>query len=154
MFRAACTYTAPDKITDGQVVVVTAVSKKDSKMVGRAMALVYETPATTALTVSPGELILTAGQQYSFMIADQSGQAVTATCTLTPNVGKIEPDAFKQGQWKYTAPDKITTSTQVTVSAVKHGDTTQQGQATVKLAPAVAVTLNTQHEDSRCGCFG
>jgi hypothetical protein len=133
-------YTAPPSVPQAQAVVVTAIDNANTQDVGSAMALVYESAAETGLAVTPGQLVLTPGQNFNLVITNSSGQAEQVTCTISPNVGTISQD-FGNSNWNYTAPDKIDGPQTVVVTATSTSNSSLTGTAKIVLLPPGAITV-------------
>jgi hypothetical protein len=133
-------YTAPDSISQPQVVVVTAVDRSDASLIGSAMVMVYESPAAAGLSISPAEQMLTAGQSCNLLVTDEAGQPVDAVCSLSPAAGTLT-QGWTSGAWSYTAPPSVAEAAAVTVNAVMKDDPSRRGTATINLLPTAQVTL-------------
>jgi hypothetical protein len=131
-------YTAP-KTSGTRVVIIAAILKSNQSTVGMAMAQVEQRPANTGVTISPGTQMVTAMKSVTLLVTNKAGNPSDATLTLDPaGMGTLTP-GFNTGQWTYEYPNKIDSSSTVTVSA-KGSDGT--GTATINLMPTATVTIS------------
>ncbi|MGA4635942.1 hypothetical protein ACPA5B_18900 [Pseudomonas solani] len=147
---AAGLYTAPAKIGSAELVVITAISRKDASSASSAMVLVREKPASGGIAVAPGDCLVTPGQQIQLSTTDKDGKPISVDWTLTPNIGQIRP-ALGQGLYVYVAPPAQSEAVQVTASAVGSMDHQLTGKATLRVVPASTVSITPAQSSLKCG---
>jgi hypothetical protein len=109
-------YTAPAKVTQAAVVVVSAISKSTPSLKGGAMVLVYAPAAATGVAVSPDRARVTAGQTLELTATDDGGAPTDVNWTLTPDAGRMKP-GWSHGKYIYTAPDTISMPAEIKATA-------------------------------------
>jgi hypothetical protein len=135
-------YTAPDSISQPEVVVISAIERDDASQIGSAMVMVFEPPPAAGLSVSPAEQMLTAGQSSNLLVTDETGQPVDAVCGLSAGAAGTLTQGWTTGAWVYTAPANVEQAATVTVSAALKGNPSRQGAANINLLPTAQVTLS------------
>ena len=126
------TYTAPQVITQKQVVTATATA---SDGVTSASALITLVPPSVTVQVLPAAVTLLAGQSQQFTASVFGVSSTGVTWSISPQVGSISATG------NYTAPGVISTSQKITVTATSSFDGTSTGTATITLSPPVVVTV-------------
>jgi hypothetical protein len=145
-------YTAPAAVSSAQVVVVTAVDKANAGSVGRAMVLVYQSPAAQGIALTPARSLVTPGQRLYLSAADAAGKPIdVAAWTLSPNLGQIT--LWDEGKYWYDAPASITDATDITVTASGTSAAKQvlTGTAVIQLTPSVDVEVRPTQPDPKLG---
>ncbi|MBV8729266.1 MAG: hypothetical protein JO336_05605, partial [Acidobacteriia bacterium] len=117
-------YTAPASIPTSQPITVTAASVVDSTR--SASALVTLVPVSVTMTPVSATLFNGDTQQFNATVTGTTNTAVT--WTISPNIGNITAGL-------YTAPNNISTTQTVTVTATSVADTTKFAFATITLSP-------------------
>jgi hypothetical protein len=133
-------YTAPTSVREATVVVVSAVSRQDASTSGSAMVLVYEPVAQGGVAVAPGAAVVAPGQTIDFSTANDKGESVAVTWTLSPDLGRMTK-GFLQGQYSYTAPATIDAATEIRATATNSAQADKHGVASIRLVPVVDVTV-------------
>lgn len=135
-------YRAPADLDRTQVAVVEATDEADRSKVARGLATLYLPLDPNALFVSPSRMLVSAGQQLSFMVKDDQGKGVEAVCTRSPELGTLEEDGWTTGLWYYTAPASLDRSQTVTITAGAKADPEKTGQARVDLLQNETILLS------------
>lgn len=143
-------YTAPAHVNGAEVVVVQAINCQNTTQSAGAMTVIYESPAANGLTISPPQLLLTAGQNFALHVTDASGNSVDATCSASPKVGTLT-QGWTTGAWSYAAPATIDGDAVVTITAQATQDPTKTGTMKIYLAPTVPVTISPSASTVRPG---
>ncbi|MET1079669.1 MAG: hypothetical protein ABWY06_16795 [Pseudomonas sp.] len=143
-------YTAPAALATAEVVVVTAISRKDAGLSASAMLLVYQNPAASGISVAPARCLVTPGQQVQLSTSDATQKPLPVQWTLSPNLGQIRP-GFGPGLYHYTAPASLAQATDVTASAVDPSNPKLTGTALIRVVPSTAVVLAPAQASLKCG---
>ena len=143
-------YTAPSSISSAEIVVVTAVDKSNSKVFGKAMVLVYQSPAAQGLAVMPSRSLVTPGHATKLYTVDAAGKALTVDWTLSPNIGSIK-QGLKQGEYNYTAPITLSEITVVTATAKDHSNPNLAGWAVIQVTPFTSIAVNPPQSSVKVG---
>jgi len=142
-------YTAPSALSSAEVVVVTVKNLKTNSD-GRAMVLVYKSPAAEGVAVMPGRSLVTPGQQVQLSTTDTAAKPVSVTWTLSPNIGQIT-SGWTKGQYYYAAPTTVSVATEVAVTAVNASDRTQTGTVVIQVTPSTRVAVQPAQASSKLG---
>jgi hypothetical protein len=102
------------------------------------MVLVYSPQPSNGLTVGPATLTLTAGQSAPFTVEDANGSAAAVNWSLQPALGSMRQVG---GAWRYTAPESISTSSRITLTATSTSNAADYGTASLTLAPMIEVRI-------------
>ena len=127
-------YTPPSTVRRNQVVVIEAVSTKDTSQVGYAIALVTQAPPSGGLIITPGQLTLTTSTAVFLEVTDASGNPVDADVSLESGAPGQLTRGHKTGQWTYISPKNVVSPTRVRIHAT-HGTAT--GTATFEVRSSV-----------------
>ena len=125
-------YTAPNSIGAAQTVTVTATSAADSSKA--ASATITLQPAAVTLSPASATAQVSGTQQFSATVTGSSNTAVT--WSISPVVGNISSTGL------YTAPNSISATQAVTVTATSAADSTKSGTATINLSPPVTLSVS------------
>ncbi|MBV9743700.1 MAG: hypothetical protein JO099_08045, partial [Acidobacteriia bacterium] len=129
-------YTAPASIPTSQPITVTAASVVDSTR--SASALVTLVPVSVTMTPVSATLFNGDTQQFNATVTGTTNTAVT--WTISPNIGNITAGL-------YTAPNNISTTQTVTVTATSVADTTKFAFATITLSPPTPPNITQQPQN-------
>jgi hypothetical protein len=131
-------YTAPATIGSAQNVTVTAHSMEDSTKT--ATAEISLVPTVCITVVPQGSTILLPSATTSFTATVSNSTNTAVTWSISPAIGSITATGL------YTAPEKITSSQAVTVTAQSLADPTKTANAVVMLTPPSG-SANTYYVD-------
>jgi hypothetical protein len=143
-------YTAPSKVDQARVVIVSAISRANGGLSGGAMALVYPPPASTGVAVSPNLARVTAGQTIELTTTNRGGELVDVKWSLSPDLGHVKT-GWSHGKYNYTAPDSVTTAVEVRATATNAKNPAETGVAVISLSPVVKVSVSPDHADVKLG---
>lgn len=125
-------YNAPGSVSTQQLLVVTAACVSDSALTATSQLTL--TPAV-AVSLTPATTTLTSGQTQQFAAAVTGSSNTAVTFSLSPTVGTISSAGV------YTAPDPITTTQTLRVTAASAADPTKSASAFITLASSIAVNV-------------
>ncbi len=144
-------YTAPSTVSSAEVVVVVVKDENNTQSEGRAMVLVYQSPAANGVAVAPGSSLVTPGQSVVLSTTDANDNGVSVTWTLSPDLGKIS-SGFTHGQYTFVAPGTITDLPKtVTATAVNVTNKAQTGTAIIRIVPSATLTVAPANSAAKYG---
>jgi Fe-S cluster assembly iron-binding protein IscA len=134
-------YSAPATAPASNVITVTATSLADLTASASASIILGST-SDIAVSVSPTQVTLLAGQQQRFLalVTGTTLTGVTWQLTSTGCSGSACGTLTSTGL--YTAPASVSASSQVTVTATSVADSAKSGSAVITLTPPVAVSIS------------